>query len=485
MVMKCIAVNIISVIYLILFTFLPGCTSQNKKNASPNILFIFADDQSYTTKENNVNDIITPNLDKLSERGLTFTHAYNMGGWNGAICVASRAMLNTGRFLWRAKELSDSSYSGFKEQDLLWSQMMANKGYDTYMTGKWHLTLSADSVFMFTGHIRRGMPGTVPEAYNRPVSENDTIWLPWDEKWGGYWQGGKHWSEVVADEAIDFIDSSLTRPNPFFMYIAFNAPHDPRQSPREFVEMYPVENISLPASFIQEYPYKDEIGCQASLRDERLAPFPRTAYSVKVHMQEYYAIITHMDHQIGRIVKHLEETGLDKNTYIFFSADHGLGCGKHGLMGKQNMYDHSMRVPLIIAGPDIPRNEKRDMQVYLQDLMATSLDFAGIYEPEYIDFNSLVPMIKKPDSSSPYRSIYGAYMNLQRMIRTDEYKLIFYPVAGVCRLYNIIIDPDELNDIADSPDNKIIIADLVEQFKKQQEIVKDTLDMSRFFPDLF
>ncbi|HCC71425.1 MAG TPA: choline-sulfatase, partial [Bacteroidales bacterium] len=99
--MKCIAVNIISVIYLILFTFLPGCTSQNKKNASPNILFIFADDQSYTTKENNVNDIITPNLDKLSERGLTFTHAYNMGGWNGAICVASRAMLNTGRFLWR------------------------------------------------------------------------------------------------------------------------------------------------------------------------------------------------------------------------------------------------------------------------------------------------------------------------------------------------------------------------------------------------
>jgi len=476
----------ITILFLLSFVSVMACKRQNKESQVPNILFIFADDQTFTGININCNDeISSPNLDRLSESGVTFTNAYNMGGWNGAICVASRAMLNTGSFIWKAKNLSDGSYEGFMEQDLMWSQLMANKGYDTYMTGKWHVSIPADSVFMLTGHIREGMPRTVQEAYNRPLSEKDTVWLPWHKKWGGYWEGGKHWSEVVADEAIGFIDSSLTSSNPFFMYIAFNAPHDPRQSPEEYVGMYPLENISLPASFIPEYPYKDEMGCPATLRDEKLAPFPRTQYSVKVHIQEYYAIITHMDRQIGRIIKHLEETGQDKNTYILFSADHGLGCGKHGLLGKQNMYDHSIRVPLIIAGPDIPRNEKRNVQVYLQDLMATSLDLALIDKPEHVDFNSLLPAIENPALPGPYSAVYGAYMNLQRMIRTDNYKLIFYPEAGVYRLYDMVNDPEEINDIAGDPARNKLIKELSVHFKKQQVIMGDTLDMSRFYPDLF
>jgi len=479
-------VDRIFMLYFILFIFLMACDRQNDKNNPPNILFIIADDQTYSGINSNGNDeVITPNLDRLSESGVTFTHAYNMGAWNGAVCVASRAMLNSGRFIWRAKELSDGSYSGFKEQDFMWSQLMASKGYDTYMTGKWHVGVPADSVFMVTGHVRAGMPGTVPEAYNRPLSENDTTWLPWHKKWGGYCEGGKHWSEVVADEAIGFIDSSLTRSNPFFMYIAFNAPHDPRQSPKGFIEMYPLENISLPVSFIEEYPFKDAMGCPATLRDEMLAPFPRTPYSVQIHIQEYYAIITHMDQQIGRIIKHLKASGQDKNTYILFSADHGLGCGKHGLLGKQNMYDHSIRVPLIIVGPDIPENEKRQMQVYLQDLMATTLDIAGIARPEYVDFISLIPLIKDNAADSPYQEIYGAYIDLQRMIRTEEYKLILYPGVPVYRLFDMKNDPHEINDLAADSGYHDLIKQLAVRLKKQQEYMDDTLDLGRYFPELF
>ena len=158
----------------------------------------------------------------------------------------------------------------------------------------------------------------------------------------------------MANETISFLDQAAVSENPFFMYVAFNAPHDPRQSPREYVDMYPLENISVPENFLPEYPFRDEIGCGADLRDERLAPFPRTAYAVKVHRQEYYAIISHMDAQIKRILEHLEETGQAGNTYIFFTADHGLSVGHHGLMGKQNMFDHSMRPPLIVAGPHVP-----------------------------------------------------------------------------------------------------------------------------------
>lgn len=269
------------------------------------------------------------------------------------------------------------------------------------------------------------------------------------------------------------------------MYIAFNAPHDPRQSPKEFVEKYPLEYIAVPNSFQELYPYRNAIGTGENLRDERLAPFPRTEYSIKVHRQEYYSIITHMDGQIGRIVAHLKATGQDKNTYILFSADHGLSVGNHGLLGKQNMFDHSMRVPCILVGPNIPENEKRDMQVYLQDLMATSLDLAGIEKPEYVEFNSLMPMIENATLQGPYAEIYGAYLDLQRMVRTDKYKLIIYPRAKTLLLFDVVNDPEELTNLADNADFVLLVKDLAERFKNQQKIMGDTLDLHPYFPDLF
>jgi len=462
-----------------------ACTQKSTVPQKPNILFIFADDQTYQGVNALGNpELITPNLDKLASSGVTFTHTYNMGGWNGAVCVASRAMLNTGRFLWRAKA-SQKNYPELKENGEFWSLLMKNAGYDTYMTGKWHVEQRADSIFKVAMDIRPGMPATVPESYNRPLSPEDTTWLPWHTQWGGFWEGGIHWSEVVANNAISYLDAAKTSENPFFMYLAFNAPHDPRQSPKKYVDMYPLENISIPNSYKELYPYKDSIGCGPGLRDEKLAPFPRTEYSIKVHRQEYYAIISHMDDQIGRIIAHLKETGQDKNTYIIFSADHGLSCGNHGLVGKQNMYDHSMRVPCFIVGPNIPENEKRDMQIYLQDIMATTLDLAGIEKPEYVEFNSFLPLINGEVSESPYEEIYGAYINFQRMVRTDKFKLIIYPKAKKMRLFDVVNDPDEIIDLVDNTEYLAVKKELIEKLKKQQELMEDPLDLQPYFPDWF
>lgn len=464
---------------------LSSCKQVPPKTEKPNILFIFADDQTFEGVHTLGNpEVISPNLDKLVESGVTFAHAYNMGGWNGAICMASRAMLNTGRFLWRA-EASQQNYKDMAQQGMFWSQLMKQAGYETYMSGKWHVKQAVNSLFDTVSHVRPGMPETVPEAYNRPLSPSDTTWLPWHKKWGGYWKGGKHWSEVLGDDALHFLDKAQKSDRPFFMYLAFNAPHDPRQSPKKFVDMYPLENISVPQNFMPLYPYKDSIGCGPDLRDEQLAPFPRTEYSIKVHRQEYYAIISHMDYQIGRILQHLKETGLDKNTYILFSADHGISIGHHGLVGKQNMYDHSMRVPLIVVGPDIPHNEKRNMQVYLQDLMATALDLAGIQKPAYVEFNSLLPLIENPNQSSPYDEIYGAYLKLQRMVRTDRYKLIVYPRAKKMLLFDLQNDPLELNDLAEKEEFTAIKKDLINRLKKQMTLMDDPLDLHPYFPEYF
>ena len=462
-----------------------SCTEQVKETKKPNILFIFADDQTYEGVHALGNpEVITPNLDKLASSGVIFTHTYNMGGWNGAVCVASRAMLNTGRFIWHANA-SEKNYPSMKENGQFWSLLMKKAGYDTYMTGKWHVKQSASSIFDTVRHVRPGMPQSVPEAYNRPQSPQDTTWQPWHKKYGGFWKGGKHWTEVAGDDAIDYLDMAKKSDNPFFIYLAFNAPHDPRQSPKKYVDMYPLENVAVPKNFLPLYPYKDDIGCGEGLRDERLAPFPRTEYSIKVHRQEYYAIISHMDAQIGRIIAHLKETGQDKNTYIIFSADHGISIGHHGLVGKQNMFDHSMRVPLIIVGPNIPKNEKRDMQVYLQDIMATSLDLAGVEKPEYIEFNSLMPMISNKTQKSAYNEIYGAYINFQRMVRTEKYKMIVYPNAKKILIFDMVNDPLEMNDLADKPDFANVKKELIAKLKQQQQLMDDTLDLNEFFPELF
>ena len=496
------------VILFLLFYVCVSCSSQPQEK--PNILFIFADDQCYDAiNALGINpEVITPNLDRLVNQGATFSHTYNMGAWNGAVCAASRAMLITGRSVWNAYQFDNTkAQNKLNEKGQLWPVLMSEAGYDTYMTGKWHLKIPADSVFDHVVHERPGMPrdafnknfktlvrqlkeeyqksgnvsGLMPNGYNRPQSANDTTWLPWDKSKGGFWEGGKHWSEVVGDDAINFIEQAKNDTDPFFMYLAFNAPHDPRQSPKEFVDMFPLQNISVPKSFQPEYPYKDEMGCGPTLRDEALAPFPRTEYAVKVHRQEYYAIIAHMDAQIGRILDALEASGRADDTYIFFTADHGLAVGNHGLMGKQSMYEHSMRAPLLVVGPGIKPGTKVNAPVYLQDVMASSLDLAGVEKTDYVIFNSLLPMALGKSTQSAYPAIYGGYITEQRMIRKDSFKLILYPKANIVRLYNLSKDPLELNDLAETTTYQQTITNLLNEFLLLQKEYNDSLDISSLY----
>ncbi|MDO5977476.1 sulfatase-like hydrolase/transferase [Flavivirga spongiicola] len=476
---------------LVFFIFL-GCKDQAQKETveigiskKPNIIFLFSDDQSFKAVHALGNkEIITPTMDKLVADGTTFTHSYNMGGWNGAICLASRAMMISGRSVWRAEQVS-GNYSKNQDLDKTWPRLMQTQGYETYMTGKWHVQAKADSIFNHVGHVLRGMPYDTPEGYNRPQNVNDTLWKPWKKEFGGYWKGGKHWSELVKEDAVSFIDHAAKKDNPFFMYIAFNAPHDPRQSPKKYVDMYPLDSVSVPESYMPLYPYAETMGAGKSLRDEKLAPFPRTEYSVKVNRQEYYAITTHLDDQINDILEALEGKGLRENTYIFFTSDHGLAIGEHGLMGKQNMYDHSMRVPLMVVGPDIPKGKKVNTDIYLQDVMATTLDLAGVEKPEYIEFSSFINLAKGTQSQSRYNSIYGVYeKGSQRMIRKNNYKLILYPKSKQVLLYNLGKDPLELKDLASDPENSAKIKSLFKDLIQLQKEKGDPLDLESIYENV-
>lgn len=451
------------------------------ETAKPNILFLFADDQCYETiRAFGHTDIDTPNLDRLAARGTTFTHAYNMGSWSGAVCVASRTMLVTGRTVWRANAIYNKT-DAEREAGRLWPQRMARAGYETYFTGKWHIKTDATKCFDHASNVRGGMPKDTPEGYNRPRTGQPDLWSPSNSKFGGFWQGSKHWTEVVGDDATGFLGQAANSAKPFFMYIAFNAPHDPRQSPQEFVDRYPLQRIAMPANFLAEYPYKDAIGCGPGLRDEKLGPFPRDEHAVKVHRQEYYAIITHLDTQIGRILDALEQSGQADRTWIFFTADHGLAVGHHGLFGKQNMYDHSLRVPFLVSGPGVKAGAKIDSPIYLQSAMATALDLAGA-DSQGVEFQSVRPLLQ--GQGEGLESVYGAYLELQRAVVHDGWKLILYPKAKVARLYHLAEDPLETKDLAAEPSMESQKKALFARFLALQKSLEDPLEVASIFPDL-
>ncbi len=506
-----------NILFCLLFLIVIGCQS-NDQNADdainsekPNIVLLFTDDQTYESiNALGYKELYTPNLDRLVRNGTSFTHAYNMGGWHGAVCVASRSMIISGASIWRAKEKEVLWNKGNSLAiDQTWGRIMAANGYDTYMTGKWHVQAPSDEVFEDARHERPGMPGDrrdelgdsirswyfesrdmkdwndyMPIGYARPLDESDDSWLPTDSLQGGFWEGGVHWSEVVKNDALDFLKIAATKEDPFFMYLAFNAPHDPRQAPQEYLDKYPVDNIELPASFLPEYPWKDSIGNQPSLRDEALAPYPRTKYAVKKHRQEYYAIISHLDSQVGLILDALEATGKMNNTYVFFTSDHGLSAGQHGLIGKQSLFDHSIRVPLMVVGPDIPKNKIVNHDVYLQDIMATSLEVAGIEKPPFVEFKSFMNLVNEESENGNYDAIYGCYMDLQRMIRKDGFKLLIYPRVNKIFLFDLHDDPEEMNNLADNKENDGKVKSLFKDLMRLQKEMGDELDLTDMYSAL-
>jgi choline-sulfatase len=251
----------------------------------------------------------TPNLDALYQSGTVFRQAYNMGAWHGAVCVASRSMLMTGRFVWQTQREEKSKFAATIANEKTWSQRMKEAGYTTYLSGKWHVQADAKKLFDHTVHIRPGMASTVKQSYNRPQDGKPEVWKSSDPKNGGLWEGGKHWSEVLADDAEAFVKQAAVETKPFFMYLAFNAPHDPRQAPQAWLDRYNAASLPVPENYEPLQQHRRIMGLEGAvggsvMRDEQLAPFPRTEQAVRIHRQEYYAMVSHLDAQVRGEEKH-------------------------------------------------------------------------------------------------------------------------------------------------------------------------------------
>jgi len=446
--------RLILIALVVLLSLTPATFAQQKKR--PNVLFLFTDDQRADTIAALGNKHIkTPNLDRLVQRGTAFTRAYCMGAMQGAVCVPSRAMVMSGRTLFRVNE---------KLQGMaLWPTMFARAGYRTFMTGKWHnqeasaLAAFAEGKGIFFGGM--GNPYALPIADITPKRTLTEKKLT-----------GKHSVALFADNAIEFIQEQKGADKPFVAYVAFNGPHDPRTAPKEYHEPYNKNKPPLPPNFLPVHPFNngDMIG-----RDERLAPWPRTKEVVQQHLADYYAYITYLDAQIGRILEALREAGLEDDTIIVFASDSGLAVGSHGLFGKQSVYDHSMRSPLIFAGPGVPKGKTSDAFCYLLDIFPTLGALAGVQGPEANEGKSLVP-IMKGEATQVRDSIFLAYRQFQRAVREDRWKIIVYPHINKVQLFDMQNDPHEIKDLSGDPANAGHIERLTLKLKDWQKKLGDT-----------
>jgi arylsulfatase A-like enzyme len=451
--------------------------AESVAGSQPNFLFMIADDLTYRAiRALYDQEVHTPNLDHLVANGCAFTHCFQQGSWTPAVCIASRMMLVTGLNTFRADRECDFTP--------LWGQTLRNAGYHSYIVGKWHLDPTMmQRCFDEMGPIGLGMFESGPEAYHRPRSGDR--WTPWNKALKGHWLHTKLWQntredaihhscQIYADCAVDYLEHKVPRLNqPFFMYVGFNSPHDPRQSPKEFVDMFPRERIEIPPNYLSEFPFDNGF---LSGRDEQLAPFPRTHAAVRLHRSEYYAIVAYLDRQIGRILEALERSGKADNTYVIFTADHGLAVGQHGLMGKQSLFDHSIRMPWIITGPGVPKGKRVDDLVYQHCTFATTCELAGIPIPKSVEFPSLADLIKG-QGKPKYDAIFSRYQNFQRTARTKDYKLIVYPQVNKVQLFDLKKNPWEIitQDLAENSAMMPVRKHLLQQLHGFQEELGDPL----------
>ena len=430
----------------------------------PNFLFMIADDHRHSALGAlGTETVSTPTFDQLIADGTCFTQAHIMGSTSGAVCMPSRGMLMSGCGLFDTPDpLPDDA-------PLLPELLRAN-GYRTYGAGKWHNRRG--SYARCFGESGKVFFGGMSDQYAMPVNDFDPAGeYPPEET---YIADGFA-TTVFTDEMIAFLNErSPEDDQPFFAYIAFTSPHDPRTPPPPFDTMYDPAQIELPPNFVPEHPF--DIGVR-DIRDELLAGYPRGEDEIKRHIADYYGMISHMDDDISRILETLDARGLSENTVVIYTSDHGLGVGQHGLMGKQNLYDHSMRIPLIMRGPGVPAGLRSKALLYLLDLYPTLLELAGLPAPDSTAGHSLSALLNEV-TYKHRRQIYSAYQGVfghpagapyQRSIKNERHKLIQTVVDGVMtwQLFDLDADPEETQNLIAAPAHAALIERLKADLKKR------------------
>ena len=408
----------------------------------PNILFILVDDQSPFDLKcyNPASPLETPHIDRLAREGMVFDGAYHMGSFSGAVCTPSRHMIMSGRTLWHLPIAPQAMKNGLCPPQLEQQTMAAvfnRAGYSTMRTCK---------------------QGNSYEAANKQFTVRHDA-----TKRGGTAETGSPWH---GDRVMEYLQKreASNDTKPFLIYFGFSHPHDERDGTPELLAKYGAVNHTdkkspppanpkqpkLPPNYLPAHPFphghpglRDEVAVSGvwSRRDEQ---------TIRNELGREFACSENIDIQIGRVLAKLDAMGELENTYIVYTADHGMAIGRHGLQGKQNLYQHTWRVPFIVKGPGIAPGSRADGNVYLLDVLATLCDLAGVKAPESNEgtsFKSVLTGAQQTIRDVLYGVYNGGTKPGMRAVKKGDWKLIKYDVLNgsvrETQLFNLKENPDE------------------------------------------
>jgi arylsulfatase A-like enzyme len=431
----------------------------------PHIVLLVADDQRFDTIAHLADQpgfadaagYRTPRLDALAQRGTAWSRVRIPGSTHGAVCAPSRAMLHTGRWLWNTSDgmcrlegepTLARRGDGDRPLPTLGSRL-SDAGYRTHASGKWHNGEDAlrrgfhSASAMMMGGMCSPFGGTGLQGYEAP-GEPMTTRGP-----------GQHVVDLFTDGAVEAIQQTRSDSRPLFLYVAFTLPHDPKHTHWRYHKRFDAADVQMPPSFQPQHP--EPQGLYGG-RDENIAEYPRDPEEIRHHIADYRACVLHLDDCLGRIEDALKEAGIFDDTLLGYTADHGICIGRHGLMGKQSLYDDAVRVPLVLAGPGLEAGRVDDTPRMMQDLHPTLLAAAGVDEPT--DFRRL-------DESAGDEPQYLCYSDSHRAVcEPTGLKLIEYtrPKHRHTELFDLAADPYETRNLADErPDDVTRLRGLMRQ----------------------
>lgn len=408
----------------------------------PNLILILADDLGYgDVSTYGRQDVRTPQLDRLAAEGMLFT---NMRA-NCSVCSPTRAALLTGRYADRVgvpgvirgpRDTFQGSMGYFDPTVATLADELKKAGYHTALVGKWHLGLESPNTpnergFDFFQGTLHGNFDSYTTHLHRGIN-----WLRRNTE---VIQPTGHLTDLFTDWAVAYLRERARRPEqPFFLYLAHFAPHDPIQPPEEWLARVKQRDPQLPA--------------------QRAA---------------YVALVEHLDHGLGRVLETLRETGLERNTLVFFTSDNG-GALNHGANnapwrgGKTDLYDGGLRVPFVARWPGhIPAGSRSDYAGLIFDVFPTALELAGRPLAPDLDAVSLLPVLRGGNLAGP-RDLYfvrreggrAAGKSHEALIR-GEWKLVQNDPFRPLELFNLKTDPAERNDLATDPAHRKLFNELL------------------------
>lgn len=435
--------------------------------ARPNVLILAADDHAaYTLGLDGDPHGATPNLDRLGRQGVYFDHAYV----NAPVCTASRQSFLTGRYP-HAVGVTVLS-TPLPETAVTLGDWLSAHGYATAAIGKMHFNGRAAHGFDvridtpdWQGWLKDHPPkGGDRRRPWRPFHDPAAVWLNAEARDVGL-PAASCEATYFAGRAAEYFASHKDRGQPFALVVSFHEPHSPFVFPREWAGKF------KPADF----PVRPVSEFDRSQQPRIFAPL--TPDDVRGIQAAYYTSLNYVDHQIGRVLQALDDSGLSENTIVVYWGDNGYSLGHHGRFEKHTLYEESVRVPLIVRWPGhLPEGRRVSDLVELVDVFPTLTGLLDIPQPTDLHGRSLVELLKGEPGARGRDDVFSEYLeNEEAMIRTDRYKLVVgtggrerqdgyttgRPLPGpYARLYDLDSDPNETTDRSADPDLAAVVSDL-------------------------